>query len=101
MLEQRFYHLRQPRLYGLRSGDDQRPGPPRKLRIEQEERQAREMVAVEMRDQDQVDLVALYSEALQSRQRRGAAIDQEIGCLAGDLKAGVLSAAGAERIAAA
>ena len=101
MLEQRFHQLRQPGLDALRSGDHQRPGPPRELRIEQQERQAAEMIAVKMRDQDQVDVVAPDVEPLQRRQRGGAAVDQEIDAAAGDMKAGIVPAAGAERIAAA
>ena len=59
------------------------------------------MIAVEMRDQDEVDVVARDAEPLQRRQRGGAAIDQEIDAFAGDMKAGVVPAAGAERVAAA
>ena len=59
------------------------------------------MIAVEMRDQDEVDIVARDAEPLQRRQRGGAAIDQEIDAFAGDMKTGVRSAAGTERIAAA
>ncbi len=101
MLEQRFHHLRQPHLDAFGSGDHQRPAPAGELRVEQQERQAGEMIAVEMRDQDQVDFVARDAEPLQRRQRRGAAIDQEIDARAGDVKAGVGPAAGAERVAAA
>ena len=73
----------------------------RELRVEQQKRQSGEMIAVEMRDQDEVDIVARDAEPLQRRQRRGAAIDQEIDALAGDMKAGVGPAAGTERVAAA
>ena len=38
---------------------------------------------------------------LQRRQRRGAAIDQEIDVIAGDMEAGIGPAAGTERVAAA
>src|SRR5581483_7956165 len=67
---------------------------------EQEERQAGEVIAVEMRDQDEIDRVALDAEAFQCRQRRGAAIDQKVDGSARDVKAGVLPAAGTERVAA-
>ena len=101
MLEQRFHHLRQPHLDPFRPGDDQRPAAARELRVEQQERQSGEMIAVEMRDQDQIDIVARDAEPLQCRQRRGAAIDQEIDVFAADMKAGVVPAAGPERVAAA
>src|SRR6266566_8242149 len=101
MLEQRFHHLRQPRLDAGRSGDDKRTGAPRELRVEQQKRQSAEMVTVEMRDQDEVDILARDIEPLQGRQRRRAAIDQEIDAAAGDMKAGVETAAGTERVAAA
>ncbi len=79
----------------------QRPRAARELGVEQEERQAGEMIAVEMRDQDDVDVLARNAEALQRDQRRRAAVDQEIGALARDVKAGVEAPAGAQRIAAA
>ena len=59
------------------------------------------MIAMEMRDQDQVDVIAGDAEPLQRRQRRGAAIDQEIDVSARDMETGVGSAARAKRIAAA
>ncbi len=68
----------QPRLYPFRPGDHQRPGAARELRVEQQKRQAGEMIAVKMRDQNEVDIVARDTLLLQRRQRRGAAIDQEI-----------------------
>jgi hypothetical protein len=93
--------LAEPRLDSLRSGDHQRPGPAGKLRVEQEKRQAAEMIAVKMCDQDEVDIVARNTQPLQRRQRRRAAIDQEIDAVAGDVKTGVGPAAGAEGVAAA
>ena len=68
----------EPRLDSFGPGDDERTGAARELRVEQEEGQAGEMIAVKMGDQDQVDVVARDAEPLQRRQRRGAAIDQEI-----------------------
>ena len=59
MLEQRFHQLREPRLDALRACDDQRAGASHELGVEQEERQPAKMVAVEMRDQDEVDFVIL------------------------------------------
>src|SRR5437773_11923575 len=59
------------------------------------------MVAMEMRNEDQVDRLARDVEALERRQRGGAAIDQKIDRRARDVEAGVLPAARAERVAAA
>src|SRR5436305_15066071 len=59
------------------------------------------MIAVEMRDQDEVDIVSDDAEPFQRRQRRGAAIDQEIDVAAGDVKTGVVAATGTQRVAAA
>jgi hypothetical protein len=101
MLEQRFHHLREPRLDAGRACNDEGLGPARELGIEQEEGQAGEMIAVEMRNQDQLDVVALDLEPLHCRQRRGAAVDQQIGALSGEMKAGVVAAARAERVTAA
>jgi hypothetical protein len=36
------------------------------------------MIAVEMRDQNEIDILARDAEPLQGQQRRGAAVDQEI-----------------------
>src|SRR5687768_16687027 len=101
MLEHCFHQWRQPGLDSVRTGDDERTGAAGELRIEQEERQSAKMVAVEMRDQYQVDAVADDTEPLQRQQRRGAAIDQEIDAGAGDMETGVGAATGAERVAAA
>jgi hypothetical protein len=59
------------------------------------------MVTVKMRDQDEVDAIAGDPKLLQRRQRRGPAVDQEIHMLAGDMEAGVVAPARAERVAAA
>ncbi len=58
ILEQGFHHLRQPRFDSLRAGDYQRAGAAGELGVEQQERQAGEMIAMKMRDQNQVDVVA-------------------------------------------
>ena len=69
MLEQRFHQIGELGLDTLWPGNDERPGAPRELRIQQQERQAAKMVAVEMRDQDQIDIVARNAKAFQRRQR--------------------------------
>ncbi|MGY3272706.1 hypothetical protein ACVJ5M_000303 [Bradyrhizobium sp. S3.7.6] len=71
------------------------------MRIEQDKRQPGKMVAVEMRDENEVDLVAVDLESLQRRQGRRAAIDQEVGRAPRDVEAGVEPAARAEGVAAA
>jgi hypothetical protein len=101
VLEQRLHHLRQSQFDPLRAGDDQRSRSLGELRIEQEERQPCKVVALEMRDQDQVDIVAIDLEPVQGRQRGGPAIDQEIDLLPGDVEAGIRPATRAECIAAA
>src|SRR5260370_5118899 len=101
MLEQGFHLLSQPRLDSFGASNNERTRPMGELRIEQQKRQACEMIAVEMRDQDEVDRIARDGEPLQRRQRGCAAIDQEIDVLAGDMEAGVEPATGTERIAAA
>src|SRR6478735_7803512 len=101
MLEQRLHQIGELRLDTCRPGDDERPGAARELRVQQQERQAAKMVAMEMRDQDQVDVVAHDAEAFQRGQRRRAAIDQEIDAVTRDVEAGVEPAAGTERVAAA
>jgi hypothetical protein len=85
----------------LGPGNHQRAGAARELGVEQQKRQSGEMIAMKMRDQNEIDLVARDTEPLQRRQRGGAAIDQEIDVAAGDVKAGVISAARTQRVAAA
>jgi hypothetical protein len=65
VLEQRFHHLGQSGFDPLGARNHERPCAAGELRIEQQERQAGEMVAVEMGDQDQVDCVSVNAEALQ------------------------------------
>ena len=69
ILEQRFHHLRQPRLDSFRPRDNKRTGPAGELGVEQQKRQPAEMIAVKMRDQNKVDSVARDILPLQGRQR--------------------------------
>ena len=88
------FHTRRPR-------DRERPfAPAEEMRIEHEERQAREVIAMEMGDQDDVDVITGDAEPLERDQGGGAAIDQKIRAFAGDVKAGVETPARAERVAA-
>src|SRR5262249_41296266 len=89
------------RLDALRPRDDQRPGAAGELCVKQQERQTGEMIAVEMRDQGEIDWLSRNAEGFQRRQRCGAAIDQEIDRGARDVKASGVAAAGADRTAAA
>ena len=54
-----------------------------------------------MRDQDDVDRLAGDAKMLQRDERRRAAVDQEVGGFARDVKAGVETPARSQRIAAA
>jgi hypothetical protein len=56
MFEHRFHHLRQPHLDSFGAGDHQRSRPAGELRVEQEKRQTAEMIAVKMRNQDEIDV---------------------------------------------
>ena len=61
-----------------RPGDGERALAPRQiLRVEQEERHAAEMIAVQMAQDDRVDRVRIDVAHAQRHMRRGAAIDQE------------------------
>jgi hypothetical protein len=53
----------------LGAGDDQWPFTASELGVEQEEGQASEVIAVKVRDQDDVDALASDAEALQRQQR--------------------------------
>ena len=52
------------------------------LRIEHVERNAAKMVGMEMREQDEVDRVAVDAKPLHRDERRGAAINQKTGSAA-------------------
>ncbi len=69
--------------------------------LENEERQAADVIGVEMRDEDRIDGVAVDRKLVHRDQRRRAAIDQRVDLPADQMKAGVESPAGAEGIAAA
>ena len=84
-----------------RPGKHQRPRALGEVGVEHEIRNAAEMIAMEMGDQDGVDRVARDAEALEPNERGRAAIDQEIRALADHMEAGVELPARAERVAAA
>jgi hypothetical protein len=71
------------------------------LRLEQQKRQAAEMIAVEMAEEHPVDGRGLDAEAAHGDERGGAAVDQEALAAGGHEEAGLQTAAAAERVAAA
>ena len=91
-----------PRPRARRPGDDERTlAPHHQLRLDQEERQRAEMIAMQMREDDAVDLAVIEPARLQRDRRRRAAIDQQRRLRGLQPEAGVEPAAGAEGIAAA
>ena len=100
--EEHFQRGIEPRARAGRPRDQQRPFAAReKLRVEQQERQAAEMIAVQMRQHDAVDPVRIEPARLQRRQSRGAAIDQQRALGRFQPEAGVEAAARAEGVAGA
>src|SRR5262249_32041526 len=94
-----FHCLIEPRPRARRSRDQKRPLTlGQELRVEQEERQPAEMIAVQMRENDTVNAVEIDTARLERHQRRCSAIDQQraAGCF--EQEAGIESAAGAECI---
>ena len=71
----------------------------KKLRLQNEEWDATEVVRMEMGNQHGADRIEINVLLLQGNQRRCAAIDQEIGVFANHVKAGVKSTAAAKGIA--
>jgi hypothetical protein len=67
VLEHHLHRLRQFCLDSLWPGNHQRARAACELGIEQEERQAGEMIAVEVGYQDEIDIVARDAAALQRR----------------------------------
>ena len=83
-----------------RPGDGQRFRSLRnELRVEHKKRNAGEMVAMEMREQDELDGIAVDAALLERHQRGGAAIDQGIGVRAVEMEAGIEPSAGPEGVA--
>ena len=69
------------------------------LCVQDKERQAPEMVAVQMRYEDGFDRIRLDAEAPNGNHRRGAAVNQELGRSSGYVKACVEPAAAAKGVA--
>ena len=68
----------EPRARSRRSRDQKRTLTLRKeLGVEQEERECAEMVAVQMRKHDAVDVIGIEAMRLERNQRRGSAIDKK------------------------
>src|SRR5579863_3774326 len=69
-------------------------------RIQQEKRQAAEMIAMKMADHDAVDAVGIDALMFQRDEAGRAAIDEKAAARSGDEETGIESTATAERIAA-
>src|SRR5262249_162832 len=97
---ERLHGRMEPVLEARRPRDAERLRPPAELAIENKERQAAEMIAMQMADDDQIDRVRIDAIALHADERGGAAIDQELRLARIDMKAGLQPAPGTEGIAA-
>jgi hypothetical protein len=85
-----------------RAGDDERPPAlADELGVEDEERHAAEVVAVEVRQHDRVDGARVEAEPPEPDEHRGAAVDQDAAAAALDQEAGLEPAPAAEGVAAA
>src|SRR5262245_44799851 len=70
-----------------RAGDRQRPGSlGDKLRVENEKWHATEMIKMKMRQQAEIDCVAIDPQSFHCDERRSAAVDQKISCGAVNMK---------------
>ena len=69
--------------------------------LEDEERHAADVIAVKVREEDDVDLVAVDRELVHRNERGGAAIDQGVDAASDEMEAGIELPARAEGIAAA
>src|SRR5439155_9707850 len=81
-----------------RSADDERPCAAAELAIKDEKRQASEMIAVQVGQQDVPDLGWVQAGPLQRNQRRSPAIDQDGLARPGEVEAGLEPAPAAEGI---
>ena len=92
----------QPVAEARRARERERPSAPaHQMRVEQEERQAAEMIAMQVAHQHRLDAVGLDAETLERDQRGRPAIDQEARFRCRHQEAGVIPAAAAEGVAAA
>src|SRR5262245_3190707 len=77
-----------------RSRDRQRPGSlGDELRVEDEKRHTSEMIKMKMRQQDEINCVAVDTQSFHCDERRRAAIDQKMSCGTMNMKTGVESTA--------
>ena len=98
--KEHFQRRIEPRPRPRRTGDQQRLFPAgEKLRVEQEERQPAEMIAVQMREDDRVDAVGIDALPFQRRHGRGAAVDQQRALGGLQEEAGIEPATRAEGVA--
>jgi hypothetical protein len=61
-----------------RAGDRQSASPPGELTVEDQIGQPAEVVAVEVRGQDRVDIARVKAEAAQRQERRCSAVEEEL-----------------------
>src|SRR5205085_2467894 len=88
----------QPRRELARAGDRERRRATRVVLLDDQERDAAEVVAVKMRDRDRIDAVGGLR-AHDRRQRRAAAVEQERNAGCGQVDARMRAAAVGERVA--
>src|SRR2546425_9338408 len=99
--EEDFHRLDEALAKARRADERERRRPPAvELRVQNEEGEAAEMIAVEMRDEDGADAVGIDAEPPHRDHARGAALDQERAGGRLDEKAGVEPSAAAEGVAA-
>ena len=97
-----FHDVGKARLQSRRADDGQRPRALGDvIGLEQEERQAGDVIGMKMRDENDVDGVAVDRKLVHGDERGRAAIDQRIDPVADEMEAGIESSAGAEGITAA
>ena len=98
--KQHLHCLAQPVPQARRPGHRQRGrAAADQLCVQNKERQAAEMVAVQMRYEDGFDRIRLDAEAPNGNHRRGAAVNQELGRSSGYVKACVEPPAAAKGVA--
>lgn len=100
--EEHLHRVADARLDARRAGDDERPCAPRdELGVQDEEGQAAEVIAVEVADEDGLDVVRIDVEAAHRDERRRAAVEQDGAGCGSDEDARLEPPAAAEGVAAA
>jgi hypothetical protein len=97
--EQDLHRCRHPLPDARRAGDHERALAPAELAVEDEEGNASEVVAVEMREEDAADRSGVDARTLHADEGRGATVDQDSAVGALEAEAGLQAPAGAESVA--